>query len=68
MEQQCRLSTCVQVMAHSHCTGAGAGVGTGPGTMGYYMLCRTVHTAPGPGTGPDPFPSMCQSLSRSLAV
>ena len=33
------------LMAHSHCTEPG------PGTMGYYILCCTVHTAPGPGTG-----------------
>ena len=43
-------------MARSHCTGPGPGVGpgTGPGTLGYYILCQTVHTAPGPGKGPDP--------------
>ena len=39
-------------MAHSRYTGPGPG--TGIGTMGYYILCRTVHTAPEPGTGPDP--------------
>ena len=40
-------------MASSHCTGPG--VGTGPGmALGYYILCRTFHTAPGLGTGPDP--------------
>ena len=41
-------------MVRSHCIGPGLGVG--PGTMGYHIrvLCRTVHTAPGPGTGVDP--------------
>ena len=43
-------------MARSHCTGLelGAGPGMGMGTMGYYILCRTVHTALGLGLGPDP--------------
>ena len=43
-------------MAGSHCTGQGQGAGPGTrlGTMGYYILCRTVHTALGPETGPDP--------------
>ena len=40
-------------MACSHCTGPGVGMETGLGTMGYYILCRTVHAAPGPGIGPD---------------
>ena len=39
-------STAVGLIARSHCTGAG--------TMGYCILCRTVHTAKGPGIGPDP--------------
>ena len=43
-------------MVRSHYTGSGPGVGsgTGVGTMVYYNLCRTVHTAPGPGMGADP--------------
>ena len=32
----------------------GPGSGMGPETMGYYVLCRIVHTAPGRGTEPDP--------------
>ena len=40
------------LMARLHCTRAG------PGTMGYYILCRTVHTAPGRGIGPDPLSSI----------
>ena len=42
-------------MASSHHRGPGPEVGleTGQGTMGYYILCRTVHTASGPGMGPD---------------
>ena len=41
------------LMARSDCTEGGAGPGTGPGTgrMGYYILCCTVHTAAGMGTG-----------------
>ena len=41
-------------MARPHYTGLGVGPGIGPGTMGYYILCRTVHTAPGPGMVPHP--------------
>ena len=48
-------------MARSHCTGLGAGLGIGLGTMGYHILCRTVHTAQGPGMGPNP-------LSRIVSV
>ena len=41
-------------MARSDCTEGGPGTGMGPGTgrMGYYILCCTVHTALGLGTGP----------------
>ena len=38
------------VMALSDCTEGGPGPGTG--RMGYTILCCTVHTAPGMGTGP----------------
>ena len=43
------------LMACSHCTETGTGPGQGPGmgTMGYYILCRTVHTAQGQGQEPD---------------
>ena len=41
-------------MARSHCTEPGMGLGTGTGTMGYYILCCTVHTVAGPGTGTGP--------------
>ena len=41
-------------MACSHCMGPGPELGMGVGTMGYYISCRTVHTAPGPGMEPDP--------------
>ena len=46
-------SVLADLMARSHCTGAGEGPGMGLGTMDYNILCRTVHTAPGPGRGPD---------------
>ena len=42
----------MEAKRHEYCTEPGAG--TGPGTMGYYILCRTVHTVPEPGTGSDP--------------
>ena len=40
-------------MAHSHCTewGTGPGTGSGMGQLGYYILCCTVHTVVGLGTG-----------------
>ena len=37
----------------------------GLGTMGYYILCRTVHIAPGPGMWPDPLSPFVSVLSRS---
>ena len=37
----------VRLVARSHCTEPGPEQGPGPGTMGYYTLCRTVHTAQG---------------------
>ena len=47
-------------MARSHCTGLGAG----RETMGYYILCRPVHTAPGSGMGrTSPIVSYCESCS-----
>ena len=44
------------VMPHSHCTESGPSVelGKGPGTMGYHILRRAVHTALGLGMGSDP--------------
>ena len=39
-------------MARSHCTEWGTGAGTG--RMGSYILCCTVHTVAGPGTGMGP--------------
>ena len=44
------------LMARSHCTGPKPWVGleTELGTMGYFILYRTVHSAKGPGMGPDP--------------
>ena len=47
------LTTGAPFLARSDCTEGGPGTGTGPGTgrMGYYILCCTVHTALGPGTG-----------------
>ena len=54
-------------MARSHCTGSGVGPGMGLGTKGYYILCRTVHTAPGPGMEPDPlFPIVTVSYPVPL--
>ena len=43
------------LMARSQCTGPGLE------TMGYHVLCRTVHTAQGPEMGPDPIVSYCVS-------
>ena len=40
------------LLACSHCTELG--MGPGMGTMGYYILCCTVHTVVGPGTGTGP--------------
>ena len=39
------------VLWHVH---SASGLGMRPGTMGYYTLCRTVYTTPGPGMGLDP--------------
>ena len=59
-------------MVRSHCTAPGMGVGLG--IMGYYVLCRTVHTAPRVGTGADQLsptvlaPFTVPAHSRSRAV
>ena len=45
--------TVADLMAHSHCTEPGMGLGPGTGRMGTYILCCTVHTAAGMGTGPE---------------
>ena len=42
----------LDLISHSHCTEPGPGMG--PGTMGYYILCCTVHTAMRQGQEPDP--------------
>ena len=57
------------VMARSHCTGPGSGVGTGMGLgiMGYYILRRTVHTAPGPWMDWTHCLLLCQSYSLYLS-
>ena len=61
-------------MARWHCTGAELGAGAGLGSTGYYILCRTVHTALGlrsvvsycaspiPHTCPIPIPVQCKSV------
>ena len=43
-------------MVHSHCTGLGPEQGQGLrlGTMGYHILCSTVHTVLEPGQGQGP--------------
>ena len=49
-----RVKMCSRLsMARSRCMGPRAGTGTRQGTMNYYIFCRTLHTAPGPGTAPD---------------
>ena len=48
----------LRLMAHLH--GTGSGTGNGTGNIGYATLCRTVHTTPGLGTGPDPLSPIMQ--------
>ena len=53
-------------MARSHCTGPGQGQGLV--TVGYYIICRTVHTTPeqGQGQGPENLSMGFQSIFQDL--